>query len=99
MQTPDHLVQTHRSGSILGISIGGVLAVMGVLLLASGLTGSIEWLVKTGGFSSKIINASPGLIVVMVGVILAINFKPRVCFEYEIKRTQTSYHEKGSGVA
>ncbi len=65
----EKITHTHRTGSILGIAIGGLICLFGIFLLVFGLTGSVEWLVNAGGFSSKLINASPGLVIVLVGMV------------------------------
>lgn len=95
----EKIAHTHKTGSIMGIAIGGLISLLGIFLLLFGLTGSIEWLVNAGGLSSKLINASPGLVIVVVGMVIIILYKPRVRYEYEIKRTPTTYYEKGSGSA
>lgn len=88
------ILKNHKTGSILGIVIGGILSILGVILLAFGLAGSIEWIVKAGNISSKLINASPGIIIVTAGIFLVMWFKPKYRIEHEIKQTPEGYHEK-----
>lgn len=95
----ERIVHTHKTGSIMGIIIGGLISFLGIFLLLFGLTGSIDWLVNAGGISSKLINASPGIVIVVVGMIILIRYKPRVHYEYEIRKTPTTYYEKCSGTA
>lgn len=95
----EKIVHTHKTGSIMGLVIGGLIAFGGIFLILFGLAGSIQWLVNAGGISSKLINASPGVVIVVVGMIIIILYKPRVRYEYEIKRTPKTYYERGSGSA
>ncbi len=99
MRIEERIVRTHKTGSIVGIIIGGLIAFLGIFLLLFGLTGSIDWFVNVGGISSKLINASPGIAIVVVGMIILIRYKPRIRFEYEIRITPTEYYETGSGTA
>lgn len=107
MPIEERIVHTYKTGSIVGIIIGGLIAFLGIFLLLFGLTGSIDWFVNVGGISSKLINASPGVAIVVVGMIILIRYKPRIRYEYEIRKTLTEYdakgsveyHAKGSGVA
>jgi hypothetical protein len=57
--------------------IGGIgCLIAGIILTLLGLTGATEWIVEISGFTSKLINASPGVILMIIGFILT--FKSRM---------------------
>lgn len=48
--------------------IGGIgCLIAGLVLTILGFTGSIEWIVEATGFTSKLINASPGIVLMIIG--------------------------------
>ncbi|WP_300702119.1 hypothetical protein [Bacteroides sp.] len=48
--------------------IGGIgCLIAGLILTILGFTGSIEWIVESAGFTSKLINASPGIVLMIIG--------------------------------
>lgn len=65
-------------GTIMGLSLGGLLAIAGFVLSILGLSGSIEWLVKTPGLTSKLTNASPGVVFALLGLVIFWRYKPRL---------------------
>src|SRR5262249_48839874 len=65
-------------GTIVGLSLGGLLAIAGFVLSILGLSGSIEWLVKTPGLTSKLTNASPGAFFAFLGLVTLWRYKPRL---------------------
>jgi hypothetical protein len=93
------LVQTHKIVSILGIIFGGVICIIGVLVMILGLSGSIEFMINVGGIVSRLINASPGVLIFFLGIFIMAWVKSRIRYEYEIRQTPNTYYEKGSGSA
>lgn len=48
--------------------IGGIGCIIaGIILTILGFTGSIEWIVEASGFTSRLINASPGIVLMIIG--------------------------------
>ncbi len=70
--------RTYRTGTILGITIGGLFALAGFTLCILGLSGSIEWLVEAASFKAKITNASPGVVFAAMGMVILWRYKPVV---------------------
>lgn len=66
---------------------GYTLILGGIVLMILGITGSIDWIVEIDGITSKLINASPGLIMVIVGafIVLKSRMKIKVTKESEDK--------------
>ncbi len=48
--------------------IGGIGCLIArIILTILGFTGSIEWIVEASGFTSRLINASPGIVLMIIG--------------------------------
>ena len=59
--------------------IGGIgCLIAGIILTILGLTGSIEWIVEVSGFTSRIINASPGIVIMIIGLILTLKSRLKI---------------------
>ena len=58
--------------------------IAGIVLTILGFTGSIEWIVEASGFTSRIVNASPGVVLMIVGLFLTL--KSRLKIEVKIKK-------------
>ena len=57
--------------TVFAIIIGGyVLIITGVIVLLLGLSGNIEWVMEAAGFTSRLVNASPGIIMIVAGTYL-----------------------------
>lgn len=53
--------------------IGGIGCIIaGIILTILGFTGSIEWIVEASGFTSRLINASPGIVLMIIGFCLTL---------------------------
>jgi hypothetical protein len=57
--------------SLAGLGLGLVCIVGGFILFIMGISGSINWVVKAEGFSSQLVNAAPGAVLFVVGVLVA----------------------------
>lgn len=57
-------------------SIGCLIA--GIILTILGFTGSIEWIVEASGFTSKLINASPGIVLIIIGFWLTLKSRLKI---------------------
>lgn len=78
VQYLQHRAQTYRIGVVLGIIIGGVLCLSGFVLSISGLAGHVQWLITAPGFSSRLENATPGIIAFVAGMFLVWRYKPKI---------------------
>jgi hypothetical protein len=96
MTKSTHSDGTYRVGIIMGISVGALFLVAGFILCLLGLSGTIEWLVKGGGFTSRLTNASPGALFAVVGLIVVIRYKPKITAQTQTD-TQKATHVAPSG--
>ena len=59
--------------------IGGIVCLIaGIILTILGVTGSIEWIVEFSGFTSRIINASPGIVIIIIGLIWTLKSRLKI---------------------
>ena len=57
--------------TVFAIIIGGyVLIIAGVDVMLLGLNGNIEWVMEAAGFTSRLANASPGIVMIIAGTYL-----------------------------
>ena len=57
--------------------LGGLSCIIaGVVLTILGFSGSIDWIIEVSGFTSRLINACPGIILIIVGAFLI--YKSRI---------------------
>lgn len=99
LKLEDRLITTYKTGSIIGIIMGSTICLAGLTLILLGLTGSIEWIVKVGTFSSKLVNASPGAFFSVIGLIIIVVYKPRIKYIYNFKKTPWGSSGSGNGKA
>jgi hypothetical protein len=66
------LVETQRRASRDALVVGVVLALLGVVLFLLGIAGSLTWSLQAFGFDSKLVDASPGAVMVVAGVIVMV---------------------------
>ena len=69
--------RTYFWGTIIGIIVGAVFCIAGFIITVMGLTGSIEWLLQVGNFTSKLANAGPGVFFALVGMLILWRYKPK----------------------
>ena len=55
---------------LLSMISGITMIIAGVVFMALGLNGNVEWIVEATDFQSRMINASPGLILAIAGGLL-----------------------------
>lgn len=59
--------------------IGGIgCLIAGVVLTLLGFTGSIEWILEASGFTSRVINASPGIVLMIIGLWLTLKSRLKI---------------------
>lgn len=56
--------------AILSLVSGITMIIAGIVFMALGLSGKIEWIVEATDFHSRLVNASPGLVLAIMGAIL-----------------------------
>ncbi len=95
----DSLIRTYKTGSIIGTIIGGSICLIGLILILLGLAGSVEWIIKVGSFSAKLINASPGVFLSVIGLVIIVVCKPRITYTYNYRNTPRGSSGSGSGSA
>lgn len=82
--------QTYRMALLTGQGIGFLALLGGVILSLLGISGNIEWLVEAHGVTSKLTNASPGLAIAILGVVILWRYKPHVSHETTFDRQNVS---------
>ena len=58
--------------SIFGLILSVICIIGGISLFIMGIKGNIDWTSSFFGFESKVINAAPGVILFIVGLLLAL---------------------------
>ncbi|WP_285815521.1 hypothetical protein [Phocaeicola sartorii] len=59
--------------------IGGIgCLIAGIVLTVLGFTGSIEWIIEVSGFTSRLINASPGIVLMILGLFLTLKSRLKI---------------------
>jgi hypothetical protein len=91
--------RTFRQGNILGMLIGGLVLLGGFFAFFVGLSGNVEWVFQSGTVSAKLINASPGAVFSVVGMIIMLKYKPRVKTEIEIRMNRRYLNDLLDGQA
>lgn len=78
--TPFGMQALHYEFIIVLLSlIGGIgCLVAGIVLTILGFTGSIEWIVEASGFTSRLINASPGIVLMIIGFWLTLKSRLKI---------------------
>ena len=67
---------------------GSVCIIGGVILTFLGVSGNITWIVEVTGFTSRLANASPGIVLMVIGALLICSKK------YEVKIQKESNQKK-----
>ena len=78
--------ETYRQSVLLGQAFGMLTLIAGFILSIAGVSGSIEWLVESSGFRSRLTNATPGVFFVFVGMIIIWRYKPNVSHDISFDR-------------
>ena len=70
----------HYEFIIILISLIGGLGclIAGIVLTVLGFTGSIEWIIEVSGFTSRLINASPGIVLMILGLFLTLKSRLKI---------------------
>lgn len=68
---------------------GTVCIIGGFILTVLGFSGNITWIVEVSGFTSRLANASPGIIFIIIGALLICSkkYEVRIQKDYEQKKT------------
>lgn len=78
--------QTYRQGVLVGQVFGILTLIAGFVLSVAGISGSIEWLVEASGLTSRLTNATPGVVFVIVDMIIIWRYKPHVSHDIQFDR-------------
>jgi hypothetical protein len=89
---------TYRIGIHFGMVLATVLMLGGATLILIGLTGSIDLMVEAGGLRSRLVNASPSALFVLLGFLLAWKSKPAVSHQEE-REAEPSGHSRQHGAS
>jgi hypothetical protein len=87
IQYLQHRAQTYRIGVVLGIIIGGIVCLTGFVLSIGGLSGQVTWFITAPGFSSRLENATPGVIAFVAGIFLVWRYKPKIRDDLQLDRS------------
>jgi len=79
------IIRTFREGSLFGMVVGAVVLLGGFSTFFLSLSGTVEWIFEAGSISSKLINASPGVVFSIIGLLIMWRYKPKVRTDIEIK--------------
>jgi hypothetical protein len=90
LESAGYKSRTYRIGLLTGQGIGGLVLLGGIILSLLGISGSIEWLVEAVGITSKLTNASPGIVIAMIGAAILWRYKPHVSHETTFDRQNVS---------
>src|SRR5881394_107971 len=90
LESAGYKSRTYRIAVLIGQSIGGLALLGGIILSLLGISGSIEWLVEAGGVTSKLTNASPGIVIAIIGAAILWRYKPHVSHETTFDRQNVS---------
>ena len=61
--------------------VGTTIMIKGYTLIENGVTGKVEWIIKICGNESTIKNATPGILLIIVGLIIIILTKDKIGFK------------------
>ncbi len=61
---------TEEDNSVIGLVVGLFCILLGVVLLIIGVTGLINWSFAFGGINSSLTNASPGVLLMIIGLLI-----------------------------
>jgi len=56
--------------ALLSLISGYTMVLGGFVLIGLGLNGNIEWIIEASDFQSRLLNASPGLVLALAGALL-----------------------------
>ena len=56
--------------ALLSLISGYTMVLGGLVLICLGLNGNIEWIIEASDFQSRLLNASPGLVLALAGALL-----------------------------
>lgn len=77
-----HLAEKAIIGELQASSFRGLvgysLILIGIILIVVGVAGNIDWSIRMFGIDSKLIDASPGIVCVVGGIILVLTNRPKI---------------------
>lgn len=74
----DIIQETYSWSVKFGLIFGSVCLIMGFILIVMGLTGNIELVIQGGNINTKVANASPGIVLCILGLVIILYYKPKI---------------------
>lgn len=85
LETHPAMIRTYREGSWFGMVVGALLLLGGFVMTVMGLSGTSEWIIESMSLRARLVNASPGAVFAIIGMVLMFRYKPKVKTDIEIK--------------
>ena len=76
--------RTYGAAILIGICAGVLFAVGGVILALLGISGAVEFVVESASLKARLTNASPGVVLAAMGMIIIWRYKPRLSHDIEL---------------
>ncbi len=89
------LDETYRRVLVMGVSAGILLLIGGIILCLLGLTGSIEVILEGGAVKARLLNASPGVVIAFLGLLIVWRYKPKITQATRTIQTKTERERVG----
>ncbi len=86
--------KTYHYGISLGITVGALCSIVGLVAAILGLTGSIEWVFEGSDFTSRLSNASPGVVFALMGMLVLWRYRPHAHSHLEISKEEVMANEQ-----
>ena len=96
LRDSDAIIRLHYQSRLIGVCVGGLLAIGGIVIALCGMSGSVNWNLKLPGLSSSLSNASPGVVVLVCGILIVFWFRPSSKIEQEVNLSKETSKQKVS---
>lgn len=77
-KTQRYVITLAYGYAFAGLLVGVLITALGVYLIVKGVTGSITWVTQVSGFSSRLANATPGVLLCVGGIIIIFVTRARI---------------------
>lgn len=77
--------RTYGAAIMVGICAGILFAVGGIVLALLGISGAVEFVIESTSINARLTNASPGVVVAAMGMIIIWRYKPRLTHDVELR--------------
>lgn len=89
------IFSNHYKLSVIGIVLGFVMVVGGFVLLLLGFAGEMEVMMEADGFTAKLTNASPGIVLALFGMWVFVMYKPKAESKKTVTKKSHTKHSMG----